>query len=587
MGIFNNISKLSKSNIKTADSLIGLILPDYAKKEDLLNYHEKLKPIDMGGNKITSLGEPTEPNDAISRSFLQKRINAASTNIKNEINLSTRISIDELTLSYDNRVTDLETKIATARTALLETQKSINDQQKSITSIMTEINKKDTLSPEEIKEINNKLATELKTLETKMTELNKKYIDADELQGEINKLKDSILKTNTDKDAAEKALVKSDITSVKTFNHDIDTKINEIKRTIASIQSDVKEIKPKADRTTTIETNLNNAKTQLIEKDEELKRDITALQELINKDINLLNKKTDELNTIIVRIDNKDEELKRDITSVKTLLDNIDTKFTTKDEQIIRKIENVESTSVNTIQITNAANKTLIDEINKKINDLSIKVPFQFKVASIIATDQVEVVGTTTSDRTTTSYTPGRDGRIKHTKYDKDIYYDILSRVVHNQNTRSFKALGVYDKYFYVENDNILIPKVGLRFIKAGTYIIESNFKIKIIKSVSIRKLYLNYIHNKTNYYDDNIKEDIPYFDYKEVIHAEEVVRNRDVDPEYQWRYYIRFDIKSNDTLDIKLCVNSISVPYENIFTSFTNSSIEIYYINYLGLPIS
>ena len=51
MGIFNNISKLSKSNIKTADSLIGLILPDYAKKEDLLNYHEKLKPIDMGGKK--------------------------------------------------------------------------------------------------------------------------------------------------------------------------------------------------------------------------------------------------------------------------------------------------------------------------------------------------------------------------------------------------------------------------------------------------------------------------------------------------------------------------------------------------------
>ena len=32
MGIFNNISKLSKSNIKTGDTLIGLIWTDYAKK---------------------------------------------------------------------------------------------------------------------------------------------------------------------------------------------------------------------------------------------------------------------------------------------------------------------------------------------------------------------------------------------------------------------------------------------------------------------------------------------------------------------------------------------------------------------------
>ena len=45
----------------------------------------------------------------------------------------------------------------------------------------------------------------------------------------------------------------------------------------------------------------------------------------------------------------------------------------------------------------------------------------------------------------------------------------------------------------------------------------------------------------------------------------------------------MRFDVQYNDTLDIKLC--AIGVNYEDIFESFTNSSIKIYYIDYLGLP--
>ena len=32
----------------------------------------------MGGNKITSLGEPTEATDAINRNFLHKRLTAAT-----------------------------------------------------------------------------------------------------------------------------------------------------------------------------------------------------------------------------------------------------------------------------------------------------------------------------------------------------------------------------------------------------------------------------------------------------------------------------------------------------------------------------
>ena len=45
----------------------------------------------------------------------------------------------------------------------------------------------------------------------------------------------------------------------------------------------------------------------------------------------------------------------------------------------------------------------------------------------------------------------------------------------------------------------------------------------------------------------------------------------------------MRFDIKRDDTLDIKLYAGEVT--YEDVFESFTNSSINIYYIEYLGIP--
>ena len=71
----------------------------------------------------------------------------------------------------------------------------------------------------------------------------------------------------------------------------------------------------------------------------------------------------------------------------------------------------------------------------------------------------------------------------------KAVSYDILSRVVHDNKFKSFKALGVRNFYFKEENNNILMPKVGLRFENAGTYIIESNFNIKV-KNIVMFKLY-------------------------------------------------------------------------------------------------
>ena len=76
MGVFNDISK-DKTNTNVQD---GITRFDIIFSDDLLNYYNKSmpiatsNPIDMGGNRITSLADPTEDTDGINRSFLNKRI---------------------------------------------------------------------------------------------------------------------------------------------------------------------------------------------------------------------------------------------------------------------------------------------------------------------------------------------------------------------------------------------------------------------------------------------------------------------------------------------------------------------------------
>ena len=125
MGIFNNITKLPGKSIQRLDATYDVVLGDYAKKSELLNYYNKLSPIvatnpiDMGGNKITSLADPTEDGHAIDRSFLTKRISTANKNLKNDINTS----IADLVKTNNEKVTDLDTKITNGATALSEIQK--------------------------------------------------------------------------------------------------------------------------------------------------------------------------------------------------------------------------------------------------------------------------------------------------------------------------------------------------------------------------------------------------------------------------------------------------------------------------------
>ena len=86
MGFFNNISKLSNKNMQRVDATFEVIWSEYAKKDELLNYYNKSIPIvatnhiDMGGNRITSLADPTEDTDGINRSFLNKKIYTTNKN---------------------------------------------------------------------------------------------------------------------------------------------------------------------------------------------------------------------------------------------------------------------------------------------------------------------------------------------------------------------------------------------------------------------------------------------------------------------------------------------------------------------------
>ena len=77
MGIFNHISKnKSTDNIVSGTARFHLIYSDYVRSDDLNNYYKKSEPIDTGGNRITSLGEPIEATDAVNRNYQHRRLTA-------------------------------------------------------------------------------------------------------------------------------------------------------------------------------------------------------------------------------------------------------------------------------------------------------------------------------------------------------------------------------------------------------------------------------------------------------------------------------------------------------------------------------
>ena len=112
---------------------------------------------------------------------------------------------------------------------------------------------------------------------------------------------------------------------------------------------------------------------------EELQSEITKLK---NSIINSLTEKntadTEVVKTDLANIKSDLAAVKmisntssKSVTAVNTKINEVKSNLPKKIEEIVTNISNVESTSVNAIQIINAANKTSNEETNTKINNVN------------------------------------------------------------------------------------------------------------------------------------------------------------------------------------------------------------------------
>ena len=106
-----------------------------------------------------------------------------------------------------------------------------------------------------------------------MNDFNKMFIDTEELQSEITKLKNSIINSLTDRGTADTAVIKTDISNIKSSNEDILKSLRGINLKILDLCARTKELFDKGDRTATLKTRINTINTQRTSKDEELKKD--------------------------------------------------------------------------------------------------------------------------------------------------------------------------------------------------------------------------------------------------------------------------------------------------------------------------
>ena len=142
------------------------------------------------------------------------------------------------------------------------------------------------------------------------------FIDTEELQSEITKLKNSILNSLTDKGTADMTVIKTDITNLKSFCADFEKSIKGINIKIADLYAKAKELLDEGDRTTTLETRINTINTQRASKDEELKRDITEINDIIAK----INNKDEESSVRISDIEEHNGELDKKVVKIQNLI---------------------------------------------------------------------------------------------------------------------------------------------------------------------------------------------------------------------------------------------------------------------------
>ena len=148
-----------------------------------------------------------------------------------------------------------------------------------------------------------------------MVDFNKMFIDTEELQNEITKLRNWILNSLTNKDTADAAVVKTDISNVKSSNEDILKSIKGINLKIADLYAKAKELFVKDDRTAALENRINTINTQKTLKDEELRKEIVQLVKFIED----FSKTTDStINTVTEDISKKIYETNTKINEIKS-----------------------------------------------------------------------------------------------------------------------------------------------------------------------------------------------------------------------------------------------------------------------------
>ena len=186
MGLFNNIIERKTDGSSTVVNY-DIILSEYTRKKDFSNYLHKGRNktnilhsnMDMGNNKITNLGNPGSASDAVSKSFLYKRIQ--------------KLTSDNSLESVSGNINSIKNEIAELRQSLLSNRKSIQEKSMSLQNEIAKMSEALSLNVctaenEIMKTLRKDIRVGVSSIKENLAKLNEELIDNDELQEKLDRL---------------------------------------------------------------------------------------------------------------------------------------------------------------------------------------------------------------------------------------------------------------------------------------------------------------------------------------------------------------------------------------------------------------
>ena len=122
-----------------------------------------------------------------------------------------------------------------------------------------------------------------------MNGFNKMFIDTAELQSEIIKLKNSIINSLTDKDTADAEVVKTDLANIKSSNEEINKSLKGINLKISDLYAKTKESSEISDKVGALEVKINTVNTRITTRLDDLKREISNVETTYVNAIQIIN----------------------------------------------------------------------------------------------------------------------------------------------------------------------------------------------------------------------------------------------------------------------------------------------------------